>query len=147
MLLKDFQNLLTNHSGKKVKFTFPNGEFIDRNFHLTEVKKSKHETIDCGSRLHKWKETIIQIWQAPEQNEKLMTTKKAFQIIDQSDKALGLIGDSTIVFEWGESIRQNLYPIRVSAEDDYLIIELDGLKTSCKARHRYDAVVNLHCCT
>ena len=85
MLFKEFSLQLKNHSDKQLRFLLPDGEVIDQDFHLTEIKKSNHETIDCGSKRHQWNETIIQVWQPEERIQRTMSVSKAVKIIETSD--------------------------------------------------------------
>ena len=53
--------LLKGHSDKSLLFEYRLGEFVNANYHITEVKHIKIDAVDCGARADAWNETIIQL--------------------------------------------------------------------------------------
>ena len=147
MEFKNFKETLVANHDKSLVFVLPDRSEVRRGFHLTEIKKATLATIDCGGEEHNWNETIIQLWSPKETTEKTMKGKTAAGILRKSDDRLRLLDSSTVVFEFGEGARENLYPTLVSVVGDELRIQLAGLDTGCKALHRYEmGEQKLPCC-
>ena len=138
MELKTLKQTFEENQEKSLIFILPNHTELRRGFHLTEVKRASLATIDCGSKEHRWEETIIQLWSPEKGGERKMNGHKAKNILDKSHERLELLDTSSVVFELGESIRENLFPTKATVVGDEIRIHLAGLPTGCKALHRYD---------
>ena len=133
MKLKEFKNLVGNHLTKNLVFSLPNGAELRTGYHLSEVKKARFETLDCGSKKHVWDETIIQLWNPDKEEPEPVLAKLADSVIDKVSKTLSLDDESELVFEFGQFSRQNLYPDSFVLGEDELRMKLKSLKTECKA--------------
>ncbi|MFD2552513.1 DUF6428 family protein [Bizionia sediminis] len=74
---------------KTISFKLPNGQFVPKHAHITEIGRISKHFIDCGGTERK--ETLInfQLWAANDYNHRLHS-EKLLQIIDLSEKALKL---------------------------------------------------------
>jgi len=72
-----------------VKFMLPNGKFVPKNFHVTEVGLITKNFIDCGGTVRK--ETVVnfQLWNANDYEHRLKP-RKLLDIIALSEKILGI---------------------------------------------------------
>jgi len=71
MKTNEFLSLLKEHADKSLLFEYKSGHFVGANYHITEVKNISIESVDCGAGTDFWKETIIQLWESPKENDTL----------------------------------------------------------------------------
>ena len=69
-------------------FVQPNGTFIPRHFHITEIGLVSKHFIDCGGAIHKEETASMQIWVAEDFDHRLKPSG-LLNIIDVSKKILG----------------------------------------------------------
>lgn len=65
----------------EVNFIQPNGSFVPRHFHLTEIGLTTKQFIDCGGAIHTEKKANLQLWIAADFAHRLKP-KKIIGIID-----------------------------------------------------------------
>ena len=82
MKVKEFIGLLDNNRGKEMKVAYLENQYVDTNYHLTEVKNVTFETTDCGGKTNDWTETHMQLWESPEEKGKsnYMTTDNVWTV-------------------------------------------------------------------
>jgi len=80
-------------------FQLPDGEFVPRHFHVTEIGKVTKHFIDCGGTLRVEEVVNFQLYNADDYDHRLHPEKLS-HIIDVSDKALGGLGDQEIEVEY-----------------------------------------------
>ena len=73
---------------KSLLFEYTPGLFVGANYHITEVKHISIDSVDCGARTDAWKETIIQLWESPNELDKkeFMSVYKALAILNKVGK-------------------------------------------------------------
>ena len=76
----------------EVHFTLPNGNFVPRHYHLTEIGLVTKTFIDCGGKRHENKKVNLQLWTSIDYNHRL-----------KADKFLNIISTSLPLFE-GEDL-------------------------------------------
>jgi hypothetical protein len=96
MKLSEFKKQLS--SGAELNFALPNGTFVPKHFHITEVGQITKNFIDCGGTVRKEKAVSFQLWEANDPDHRL-APKKLKGIIDLSEKMLG-IEDAEIEVEY-----------------------------------------------
>lgn len=138
MLVKEFLDILATKPTATLRFEYNPGEAVAGGFHVTEIKNTTYETIDCGNSLHTWNEVIVQLWvpgDAPVE-AKPMTAGKFLQIWDLVDGRLRLDRDAEIRIEYGDAqTRTALYHVEAIAEaDGSMSIALAPQRTLCKPR-------------
>lgn len=65
MKTKEVFQLFKEHQDKSLLFEYMPNEYVKANYHITEVKHLKIDSVDCGARTDAWNETIIQLWESP----------------------------------------------------------------------------------
>lgn len=90
MKLTELQNALQTMD--EVHFTLPDGKFIPRHYHLTEIGLATKTFVDCGGKKHTDKKVTLQLWTSIDYNHRL-----------KSDKFLNIINTSLPLFE-GEDL-------------------------------------------
>lgn len=105
MKTNEFLLLLKIHSNKNLLFEYTEGQFVAPDYHITEVKNITIDSVDCGAGTDFWKETVIQLWESPNENEspEYMSTKKALGILKKVDRLKSMDRASEIKFEYGNA--------------------------------------------
>ncbi len=138
MKTKEFIELLEAHPGKSVLFEYQQGKLVAPNYHITEIKNVTVDAVDCGRGSDYWKETVIQVWESPDEKESpgYMNAFKALSIINTVDKIKPLERDAIVKFEYGNSqFHTAQLPVhKVEIDQQTLRIKLMADKTDCKAR-------------
>ena len=138
MLVKEFLYFVRSAPEASMLFQYDPGKVVAGGFHVTEIKNTTYETIDCGNSLHTWNEVIVQLW-VPEEaqpGDERMMGDKFMKIWDVVDSRIPLDLDAEIRIEYGdEETRTALYHVDGIAESDgSLTIELGPQRTLCKPR-------------
>ena len=130
--------LLKGHSDKSLLFEYRPGEFVNANYHITEVKHIKIDAVDCGARADAWNETIIQLWESPAEIGKTeyMTVYKALGILNKVGKMKAYDLSAEVKFEYSND---NFHTAQLFVNDfeiknNQLILKLAIEKTDCKAK-------------
>jgi hypothetical protein len=83
---------------KEISFELPNGGFVPKHFHVTEVGQINKHFIDCGGTVRHEKLVSFQLWEAGDFDHRL-APQKLNDIISLSEKVLG-IEDAEIEVEY-----------------------------------------------
>ncbi len=146
---------LKNHldSLESLNFLQPNGYFIPRHFHITEVGLITKHFIDCGGTIRTDKVANIQIWVA-EDVEHRLSPKGLLNILDLSNKILGdedlkieIEYQTETVGKYGLEKRDNNF-VLIPTQTDCLAKENCGVPVSKKKLQLVELGTNNEgCCT
>lgn len=143
MKTQTFLNTLKNNLNKELLFEYAPDTFVNKNYHITEIKNLTIESVDCGGKTNSWKETIVQLWENPIEKDKntFMTASKAVDIFEKVDTIKPLQLNTVIKIEYGNNSfhTANLVVDSIAENDKNIIIKLHSYITQCKA--------NDICCT
>lgn len=138
MKTSEFIELLKAHTGKALVFSYAPGQFVGANYHITEVKNTHIESVDCGAGTDAWNETIIQLWESPKELGKrdYLSVYKALSILNKVNKIKPMDHDAEVKFEYGNSIfhTAQLFVNGYQISEGRLLINLTAVKTDCKAK-------------
>lgn len=87
MKLSEIKSLLPSLS--EVNFILPNGTFVPKHFHITEVGAIEKNFIDCGGTVRNESRISFQLWEAGDFDHRL-APQKLLDIIELSENVLGL---------------------------------------------------------
>jgi hypothetical protein len=73
MKLSKLKEVLENID--EVNFLTPDGKFVPRHFHLTEIGLNTKSFIDCGGKRHELKSVVLQLWVNVDYNHRLKAHK------------------------------------------------------------------------
>lgn len=73
----------------EINFILPNGSFVPKHFHVTEVGKVTKDFIDCGGTVRNEEVINFQLWENSDTDHRLFPGKLV-SIIELSEKVLGL---------------------------------------------------------
>ena len=138
MKVKEFINMLDQHRGKELLFSYQQDKLVGANYHLTEVKNVQFDTTDCGGKTNFWEETHFQLWESPEEIDKrtYMTTDKILSILNRVDGIKPLKKETELKFEYGnEDFTTAVMPVReLEWDQNRLYVSLFSEETKCKAK-------------
>ena len=138
MKTQEILTLFREHQGKSLLFEYQPNEFVKANYHITEVKHTKIDSLDCGARTDAWNETIIQLWESPKEIGKrdFMSVYKALSILNKVGKMKPYDLNAEVKFEYSNDTfhTAQLFVNDFELRDNNLIIKLGVEKTDCKAK-------------
>ena len=121
MKTNEFLALLKENSDKSLVFEYAPGLLVGANYHITEVKNITIDSVDCGAGTDFWKETIIQLWESPQEIGKrdYMSAYKALAILNKVDKIKPMEKDVEVKFLVGCSAEEEENILRFVNQTDY----------------------------
>lgn len=138
MKTNEFLSLLEENSDKKLLFEYKRGHFVAPDYHITEVKNITIDSVDCGSGTDFWKETVIQLWESPQEKEDraYMFADKALKILNKVDSVKPMQSNAEVKFEYSN---RDFHTAQLFVHDhqifeNRLILSLGVEKTDCKAK-------------
>ena len=138
MKTQELFKLLELHQDKALLFEYAPKQLVGANYHITEVKHITIDSVDCGSQTDFWKETIIQLWESPDELGKIeyMSVYKALAILNKVGKMKPYTIDAEVKFEYSNPSfhTAQLFVNDFEIRDENLIIKLGVEKTDCKAK-------------
>ena len=138
MKTQELFTILKDHQDKALLFEYAPNLFVRANYHITEVKHTSIDSVDCGAKTDNWNETVIQLWESPKEIGKrdYMKVNKALAIFERVGAMKPYILDAEVRFEYSNATfhTAQLYVNDFDIHDDNLIIKLAVEKTNCKAK-------------
>ena len=138
MKTNTFLELLETHNEKSLLFEYQQGNFVGANYHITEVKNIQIDAVDCGARSASWEETLIQLWESPDEKDtrSFMTAYKALGILKKVNRIRPIAGEAELKFEYGNENfhTAQLFVNEYTWNERQIIIKLAVEQTTCKAR-------------
>ena len=138
MNTQEFFTVLEEHKDKSLLFEYAPNLLVGANYHITEVKHILVDSVDCGAQTDAWKETIIQLWESPEEKDtrEYMSAFKAMGILDKVDSIKPMEKEVEVKFEYSNERfhTAQLFVNDFSIDADKIIMKLGVAKTDCKAK-------------
>lgn len=138
MRTQELFKVLNAHSDKQLLFEYAPREYVGANYHITEVKHTAIDAVDCGARTDSWHETVVQLWESPSEIGKrdFMKVGKAMSIFDRVASMKAFDPEAEVRFEYGNATfhTAQLFVNDYIIQDDRLILKLAVEKTDCKAK-------------
>ena len=138
MKIKEIFQLFKEHQGKSLLFEYSSNQYVKANYHITEVKHLKIDSVDCGAQTDTWNETIIQLWENPEELEKkrFMSVYKALSVLTKVGKIKSYDYESEVKIEYSNDMfhTAQLFVNNYEILENKLILKLATQKTDCKAK-------------
>lgn len=137
MTTSQFLDLLQNAGEKELLFQYAAGQNVPNAYHITEIKSTHTDSVDCGGQEHSYDETVVQLWlSGTESKDQAMAADKALKIFNIVNSKRALKGDTEIFFEYGYAeLATSVY--RVSGVEDkgeQVIVHMEVPATVCKPR-------------
>ncbi|MFT5243989.1 MAG: hypothetical protein ACJA1H_001688 [Glaciecola sp.] len=138
MKTQELFSILEQHQDKTLLFEYASNKFVGANYHITEVKHIKVDSVDCGAQTDSWNETVIQLWESPLEKNKTehMSVFKALSILKTVGKKKSYDLDAEVKFEYSNASfhTAQLFVNDFKIENDTLTFQLGIEKTDCKAK-------------
>lgn len=139
MTWQAFKSTLEQNPDLHLQFQYEAGKFVDRSFHITEIKQAPIVSVDCGGVMNSWTEVIVQLWEPSVSGaDRSMPVSKALKIVNLVEKSLPLNPNAIVKIEFGNSKfdTRQMYPRELLPEGDSFIVNLVPDFTQCKALTR-----------
>jgi hypothetical protein len=139
MTWQAFKSALEENPELHLQFQYEAGKFVDRSFHITEIKQAPIVSVDCGGVMNSWTEVIVQLWEPPvSEAGRSMLVSKAIKIVNLVEKSLPFNPNAVVKIEFGNSKfdTRQMYPGELLSEGDSFIVNLVPDSTQCKALTR-----------
>ena len=138
MKTNEFISALRAAPQNQLVFTDMDGQAVPGGYHLTELKATSFDTVDCAGQVNRWQETIVQLWVPPDPADDYMTAAKFLKIFDQVRGMIPINFDTEIRVEYGDqNFFPSIYHVRsVTGDGNVMRVLLEPPATTCKARDR-----------
>ena len=144
MKLKALKETLRKHPGAFPRFVLPDGDFLPRHVHLTEVGHVVKKFIDCGGQTGAEEKVLLQTHVGTDTEHRLRSDRfaKILQlgehVLPNEKLDIEVEYDCCVVAQ---------YPIsEVRRDGEHLDIILQNGRTQCRARERRKAATKKGCC-
>jgi hypothetical protein len=129
---------LAPHASKPLVFNYE-GRDTQAGYHVTEVKDGRFASLDCGAAPETWRETVIQLWDIPEEpGRPPMSVGKFLAIMRKVAERVPFDADAKLTFEVSDGVRpmQIFVPGDVAIDGDVARVMLRAQPATCKPRDR-----------
>lgn len=130
---------LAAHASKQLIFSY-DGQDVLPGYHVTEVKDGHFEALDCGANPEAWRETFIQLWDVPAEDDRThMVAAKFSAIMNKVRDRIAYDSDAKLTFEVSDGLGAiKLYRADTIAVDaSRVTVTLSRRPASCKPRDRW----------
>ncbi len=138
MKTQELFEVLEAHKDKSLLFEYLPNQLVGANYHITEVKHIKIDSVDCGANSDTWNETIIQLWESPSELGKteFMSIFKALGILKKVGTMKSYDLNSEVKFEYSNALfhTAQLFVNDYEIRENNLLFKLAVEKTDCKAK-------------
>ncbi|TGV01786.1 DUF6428 family protein [Flavivirga rizhaonensis] len=138
MKTQELFKVLEQNQDKSLLFEYAPNLLVGANYHITEVKHLAIDSVDCGAQVDTWKETIIQLWESPNELGKTeyMSVYKALAILNKVGKMKSYDLDAEVKFEYSNATfhTAQLFVNDFEIRGNNLLVKLAIEKTDCKAK-------------
>ena len=131
MKLSEFKKVLSQHSGKNIRFVLPSGTDIPLHAHVTEVARIDKQFIDCGGTFRTELNCRLQTWVADDMQHRL-SAGKLLAILEKSASFMETENLDVDVEHEAPVISQ--FPVStLEPEGGALVVYLETRHTACLA--------------
>ncbi|TVZ52488.1 DUF6428 family protein [Dokdonia sp. Hel_I_53] len=138
MKTEEFLQILKQHQDKSLLFEYAPNLLVGANYHITEIKHITVDSVDCGAGVDAWKETIVQLWEDPNELGKttFMSALKAMGILNKVGTIKSYIMDAELKIEYSNA---NFHTAQLFVNDyevrgKNILMKLTSQATDCKAK-------------
>ena len=138
MNTQTFLSSLYNSADKPLVFDYGAGR-VQPGYHVTEIKATTVQAVDCGEQGNNWTETILQLW-APEKakGETYMRVEKFLGIYHRVASSIPIVSTAEVRVEYGAVGAPAInYLVRaVETEGEAVVVRLEAPAVACKGADR-----------
>ncbi|PCH78260.1 MAG: hypothetical protein COB98_01180 [Flavobacteriaceae bacterium] len=137
MKTNEFIQQLAAHTNKELLFQYQENILVGANYHITEIKNTTFDTVDCGGTPNYWQETIVQLLENKNEldRKEYLSTDKALTIFKRVNAIKPLLMDAEIKFEYGnDSFHTSVMVVdSLTLINNQVLVKLAMVHTACKA--------------
>ena len=121
MKLSELKSALSNLN--EVNFVLPNGSFVPRHFHLTEIGLTTKQFIDCGGAIHTDKKANLQLWVAADVYHRLAPAKlsniieTSLPLFDGEDLDIEVEFETETVGKYAVELKNEIFQLKATKTD------------------------------
>lgn len=151
MKISEFKAQLNNLNA--VDFKLPNGEFVPKHFHITEVGVLTKHFIDCGGDIHEEKSANLQIWVADDIHHRLEPQnllnilKLSEKVLQNQDLEIEVEYQTETIGKYSLSIENDTFSLVAKETDCLAKIKCNIPQSKPKIRFSELGVVTQNTCT
>ena len=148
MKTRDFIAAIRRSPEKQLIFENAEGALVHSGYHLTEIKATVYDTVDCGGQKNRWNENIFQLWVPDDAENDYLIAGKFVRIYDKVRGLVSVDEDAEARIEYGDD---NFFPAAYHVGDVHkdagtIRFLLEPPSTTCKARDRARSGDAQGCC-
>lgn len=147
MKTSEFLDALRSRPELPLEFSTAAGS-VPAGYHLTEVKRVAHDTVDCGSKAHSWTENHFELWAPADAGpgRTAMRAGKFLSIVEKVRPTLSLDeGAEVRVFGSVGGGPDQLHTVTsIETGADSISVHLEPVSAQCKAAQSETSTA---CCT
>jgi hypothetical protein len=135
----DLLGELEAHIGKALVFAYE-GRDVLPGYHVTEVKDGVFHALDCGANPESWRETFIQLWDVPPEDDRgFLPVARFLAIMRKVADHVPFDPDAKLTFEVsdGQGAIQLFRADAIEVAGDRIRVGLSRRPASCKPRDRW----------
>ena len=137
MTVQELLNTLSENANTPIQFSYADGRYLRPDYHLTEVKTQRVDSVDCGGSYTQWTDTIMQLHEpgGPLTATRSMTGAKVLAILNRVHQVKPMDLDSEVFFEYGNA-EHHAAPHSVAGSsviDGAIVFQILPGTTQCKA--------------
>jgi Family of unknown function (DUF6428) len=153
MKTSEFLDALRSRPELPLEFSTAAGS-VPAGYHLTEVKRVVHDTVDCGSMAHSWTENHFELW-SPADSEPGSTAMRAGRFLSIVEKVQSVLSideraEARVFGSVGGGPDQLHEVASIETRNNSITVHLEPVSAQCKARDRREEVEggsSSGCCT
>ena len=131
MQLGNFLKLLEENTNCQIRFKLPNGEFVEKHFHVTEVGKVTKEFIDCGGTNRNKQTCLLQLWSTSDEEHRVNAGK--LHSIFSLAKHIYMHENTPLEVQHGTDQAIIYDVLSCCLNENYIDVTLKSQKTDCLA--------------
>ncbi|MCA9836513.1 MAG: hypothetical protein KC422_06355 [Trueperaceae bacterium] len=107
-------------------------------YHVTEIKSSQVQSMDCGGQGNSWTETILQLWSPANPRDGFMTVGKFLSIYNRVSSSLTLDDFAQMRVEYGEpgQVAVSYLVSQIELTEGNVRVQLEAPGVACKGADR-----------
>lgn len=136
---RELLHRLAAEGPKRLVFSYE-GRDVLPGYHVTEVKDGQFAGLDCGANPEAWRETFIQLWDVPSDDDRThMPASKFSAIMRKVEEQVPFDADAKLTFEVsdGTGAIQLFRADSISVDRATVRVALSRRPASCKPRDRW----------
>ncbi|MDF3819568.1 DUF6428 family protein [Leptospira sp. 96542] len=133
---KNFSEILNQNSNLDLRFIYNENQLITSDYHITEFKLAKIQSVNCGGNTDTWNEIILQVLEPNKVlNKGNLPVSKLLSISKIVENKIQIPKDSVLRIEFGNShlAMRQFFVKNLDITESSVIVRLENGEPECKA--------------